>query len=305
MNENERRVLHERVLHEFTAMGFKPEKVESLRLIEQALANTLCHIAYAGSSFVMKVYPKAANAVEITCYDIFNSLNIPTLRVFGRTAQALLLEDLDTSQALRMAHETDMASAWVGAAVAEWYLRLHEGGRQYVKAHRGAPPHLKRDADELNAAGILETGKRLGLEALPVWKLAAVNIDALKAAVRSRAETILHNDFYWANLALSRNGQPECAVAFDYHLARVGMAYSDCRAIASKLGETARSAFWERYGAVNEKERILDTPVRMLYALFDLAPFDKSRFPKYGREYLEQTERGELERTLKEALEVL
>ena len=57
----------------------------------------------------------------------------------------------------------------------------------------------------------------------------ADNIDRIRNAAITSAETLTYNDFHWTNLALSRNVEPIRAVVFDYHLLGLGLRYSDCQ----------------------------------------------------------------------------
>lgn len=163
---------------------------------------------------------------------------------------------------------------------------------------------LTREVDVLRPCSILEIGKRLGQMDNPVWELAADHIGELQRAVSSMQETLNYNDFHWSNLALSRAREPVLqAIVFDYHLLGIGMRYSDCRNVTWSLGVKARDAFWETYGAVDEREAILDKPLATLYGL--QVAFEQPSFPEWAEESLETAKSGELEHDLRRAMEAL
>ncbi len=242
-------------------------------------------------------------AAEIHAYELLRHLGIPTLPVHGLSPRAILLEDLDASPVWRRATEEDVLDAATGVAVAQWYRAFHAAGRRVVTDPAGPPGFLKREVDELNPEVIRDMGRRLGLPDLPVWRLAAYHIETFKAAMRALPETLNYNDFYWTNLALARPGRPPAAIIYDYHLVGIGLPYSDCRNVAGSLGEPAGSAFWEAYGPVDERQRLLDEPTSTLYSL--LAAMRLPRFPRWGESSLEEARSGRLGLSIRLALEAL
>jgi len=93
------------------------------------------------------------------------------------------------------------------------------------------------------------------------------------------------------------------AIVYDYHQLGLGLAYSDCRSVSGSLSGFARSAFWETYGAPDEREAVLDAPVSVLVAL--KIAVQRPRFPKWAEGLLETVRSGDLEKSLRRALEIL
>jgi hypothetical protein len=272
-----------------------------MELIHRKHGNHLYRTHCGAQSYVLKWFGGPAQA-EVQSYALLQKLSVPTLPVYGRARDALLLEDLANSSAWRLAEEADVWRPETGAAVARWYLVLHSAGRKLV-VDSAAPGFLRREVDVLTVETIIETGRRLELADDPVWRLAADHIEAIKQAMRSLPETLNYNDFHWTNLALSRSEAPLRAVVFDYHLLGIGLRYSDCRNVIGSLGEWAMTAFWETYGPVDERERLLDEPASVLYALWVASR--RSRFPEWAQGCLRKVRSGELEMSLRYALEVI
>lgn len=188
--------------------------------------------------------------------------------------------------------------------MAGWYRALHAAGRSVLADPRGVPDFLHREADDLDAAAVLQTGARLGLAGEPAWRLAAEQIEALKRAMRALPETLTYNDFHWTNLALSRQARPvPRAVVYDYHLLGIGPVYSDCRNVGSALRGAARAAFWAAYGKVDEREAILDAPVSILSALHVAA--QRPELPGWARPLVREVTTGALLTKLQRALALL
>jgi hypothetical protein len=247
---------------------------------------------------VLKWFGDAEQSTEVRGYALLQGLGVPTLPVHGRTDHALLLEDLETSPTWRLAQEADVDREETGVAVARWYRALHAAGERLLAGPEGFPPFLTREVDALNPEAILEIGQKLDLAHDPVWALAAETIEALKGAMHALPETLNYNDFYWTNLALSRQEETSLrAIVFDYHMLGIGLRYSDCRNVAGSLGERAAAAFWEAYGAVDERERVLDGPAALLYGL--LVAVRRPRFPRWAEGLVDAVRSGELERSLR------
>lgn len=61
-----------------------------------------------------------------------------------------------------------------------------------------------------------------------------------------------YNDFYWTNLAVSKDGKE--AMMFDYNLLGRGYAYGDVRNVTVSLSPKAAEAFRRAYGPINPTE---------------------------------------------------
>ncbi len=260
-------------------------------------------IQCSGRTYVLKWFADPDAAVEVRSYCLLAECGVPTLPVYGHSDNALLLEDLTTSARWRVAREYDVREPDTGEAVAGWYRALHAAGWDLLATPGKVPSFLGRETDSLTPHTVLEIADSIGRSSDKIWRLAAESIDAVKRGMQSLRETLNYNDFHWTNLALSRQQPPLRAVVYDYHLLGIGLAYSDCRNVASCLGEKARAAFCEAYGAIDDREAALDAPVSVLVVLREALRLP--RFPAWADESLRVARSGEFERSLRWALEVL
>jgi hypothetical protein len=269
--------------------------------LSEGHGHRLWRIAAGEQSYVLKWFPTGDRG-ETEAYRLLRELGVPTLPVHGAAEDALLLEDLETSPAWRLATEEDVTDPRVGRAVARWYQVFHRQGATLTARPGGPPGFLAREIDCLDPDSLHAAGCRLDLEDRPGWRLALEHIDALKGAMRALPETLNYNDFYWTNLALSRSPTPvQQAIVFDYHLLGIGVRFSDCRNVAGSLRDDAVAAFWEEYGPLDEREEILDRPLATLVALVTASRMPT--FPRWASASREQVLRGGLERDLLAAME--
>ena len=286
---------------EIESLGLEPQTVSEVGLVHEKHGNRLYRITGAAGSLVVKCFADPSSDNELRGYELLESLGVPTLPVHGRSSNAIALEDLQSSPTWRLATEQDGERPEVGTAVAEWYKRLH-GASEGLRDSAGDLSFLKLESDALDAENILDTGRRLGVGHLSVWRLAAEHIEALKAAVRSRPQVLNYNDFHWSNLALSRGGGHVEAIVFDYGLLGLGMRYSDYRNVVRSLGELAASALSQAYGPVDDVEAILDEPVAALFNLLEAAR--RRGLPAWARPSLEKARSGELTLSIQRAVDV-
>ena len=289
---------------DLSSVGLDPTGLESMDLIHQKHGDRLYRVRCGGRWYVLKWFHNPTQAVEVRSYALLEQIDVPTLPIHGQAEDALLLEDLAHSPTWRMAEKADVECPETGAAVANWYRTFHAAGRQLLVDPAGPPPFLKREVDALNPDVVREIAVKLGLAHDPVWALAEDQIEAVKEAMQSLPETLNYNDFHWTNLALSRYIVPRLdAIVFDYHLLGIGLRYSDCSNVVGSLGERAAAAFWETYGPVDERERMLNEPTAALYGL--LVAVRRPRFPSWARGCLRMVKNGDLEKSLRRALEVV
>ena len=280
-------------------------RVTRVVLIHEKNGGALYRLLCGRRWYVLKCFDDPASAVEVRAYELLSAAAVPTLDVCASSDRALLLEDIEAGSVWRPAEKTDAERAETGAAVAEWYRALHAAGRKILAQPGGPPEFLKREIDVLSPASVLEIGRALGLGDDPAWRLVADAIEPIKEAMRRLAETLNYNDFHWTNLALSQD-EPLRAVVFDYHLLGIGLAYSDCRNVAGCLGcleAEARTAFWEAYGPIDEREAALDAATAPLYGLHEA--LRRPRWPKWANALVLDATGGKLAENIQKALKLL
>ena len=283
-------------------MGFYNPHLEKVEPIRKKHSGNVFRIALDGSSYILKVFVDPDASREVGAYAMLRDLGVPTLRVISSTNDALLLEDLDASERLRLASKEDIGNPEVGVALASWYHALHGADwRGWTRQH--GLSSLRREIDELTPASILELASRVRGQYQSRWVTLADNIDSIRNAAITSHETLTYNDFHWTNLALSRNAKPIRAVVFDYHLLGLGLRSSDCRNVSGSLGPVAADAFQSVYGETDPREKVLDDLIAPLYALVEA--FRRPRFPSWAEESLELAMTGEIHGRFERVLEVL
>ena len=284
------------------AVGLDPAAVERIDIVSERHGHAVWRLETAQRSYVLKWLGRGFGRVEVESYQLLQHLGVPTLPLYGSSAAALLLEDLERSPAWRLAGEADLARAEVGRAVARWYRVFHDAGETLL-SQGSRPDFLTRESDVLAPETVIKTGRALQLPGLSVWELAADHVELLRAAVERLSFTLNYNDFYWTNLALSRReGRRLEAIVFDYHLLGIGMRYSDVRNIRFSLSGAAVPAFQEAYGPLDPREETLDRPLATLYNLHTAVRM--ADFPSWARHSRQRVVSGDLEGDLREAIQL-
>jgi hypothetical protein len=126
-------------------------------------------------------------------------------------------------------------------------------------------------------------------------------LDVLLPAYRDLPQTLNYDDFALENLAVSRD-VPFRALLFDYGQLCIGPAASDWRNVVSGLRGKARQGFIKRYGQPDERERVLDDPLSILYAL--LVASRREHLPAWAEILVQWVRDGTLEKRVRAALEL-
>ena len=267
-------------------------------LLSRRHGHRIYRVRLGGRTLVLKWLGDSPQRSEVCAYALLERLGVPTPRIHARLPHALLLEDLDEGPCWRLAHVEDAQESAVGAAVADWYRALHAAGDR-LRDGAGFPGFLRRESDALTPESVRVIGQRLGLGDAPVLRRAAQVICALTAAQRALPETLNYNDFYWTNLALTREA-PLRALVFDYGLLGIGPRYSDLRNVASALGRRAADAFWAASGPMDPLAPILDAPLSTLYALHEAT--QRPQLAAWASSLVVQVQDGTLARHLERAI---
>ena len=258
----------------------------------------LYNIKNFNESYVLKYFDKKKHSVEIDNYKLLNDIGVDTIKIFDMTENSILMEDLNTSNKLRLATKYDISKEEVGVALAQWYLNLHSKGEIYIKDNK-ENTYLKREIDEINEKNIKNIISKSDKKEL--WDFILENLYRVNEKINQMDETINYNDFYWTNFAVSRDVKR--AVVFDYNMMGKGFRYNDVRNVSVSLEGIARESFLEAYGKCNEIEKIIDKPMSCIFDL--IAAYKREVFPNWGQESLEKVNNGELERDFRNMLEAL
>lgn len=214
-------------------------------ILQQKDGVTVARVMTDDGPRVLKTFDKAEFAREIENYRLLGELGVPTLRIYGVTETALLMEDIRESR-WRLGREEDLHDPEVAWLLAGWYRALHQAGEGYLRENPEAGLY---DEYELVTPEVLaEVRRKTGTGALPVWRYLEANFGWIEEAARQLGRTLAYNDFYYVNFAVARD--KSAALMFDYNLLGKGTRYADVRNVLCSLSEEAGEVFREAYGFV-------------------------------------------------------
>ena len=231
-------------------------------------------------SYIIKYFQNEDFKREIKNYQLLNALNIPTVKVFGFTDSAILMEDVSQSDIFRLAIKEDLDDVVIASKIAEWYKLLHTSSENFVKENI---TELYDETDFITRENIEFIKEKTGTQSLPVWKIIDDNFDVIVSKIRSLPRILTYNDFYYTNLIVAKN--KSSALMFDYNLLGKGYVYSDIRNVCSSLGEDAKRAFLEAYGEFDKNEIIVDDVASVLVTLYHACK--RKNFPSWANSILD------------------
>jgi len=285
---------------EFTSLAGQ-FAAEQMTILRETRTHLVYRISGRNGSYILKWFLSPGQSLEAKIYHLLSQYGVPTLPVYENTGRALVLEDLQSSTAWRLAEPADMELAATGEALATWYLDLHQAGREALKDPRWSRYGVNPWVEEITAVSLEKAGAKFKLEKEPAWEAAVRHAPALQAKYLALPQTFNYNDFAAENLALSRDkAQPLRAIVFDFDCFTTGAAYSDFRNVLYSLQGAAKDAFQDGYGPLVEEERLLDEPLSILYGL--VVASQRSRVPSWASPLMESVIHGGLDRAIREAL---
>lgn len=235
----------------------------TIDLIQNKDGVIVARVQSDAKSYIIKYFQNEDFKREITNYQLLDALNIPTVKVFGLTDSAILMEDVSQSDFFRLATKEDLDDVVLASKIAEWYKLLHTSSDNFVKE---SIAELYDETDFITKENIAFIKDKTGTQNLPVWKLINDNFDIIVSKIKSIPRVLTYNDFYYTNLIVAKD--KSSAFMFDYNLLGKGYVYSDIRNVCYSLGEDAKKAFLETYGEFDKSEIIVDDVASVLITLY-------------------------------------
>lgn len=232
-------------------------------------------------SYIIKYFQNEEFKREIKNYQLLDALNIPTVKVFGLTDSAILMEDVSQSDFFRLATKEDLDDVILASKLAEWYKLLHTSSENFVKENTA---ELYDETDFITRENIGFIKEKTGTQNLPVWKLINDNFDVIVSKIKSFQRVLTYNDFYYTNLIVAKD--KTSAFMFDYNLLGKGYVYSDIRNVCYSLGEYAKKAFLKAYGEFDKKEIVVDDVASVLVTLYHACK--RKNFPSWANSVLNE-----------------
>ena len=232
-------------------------------------------------AYIFKYFQNEDYKREIKNYKLLQSLNIPTIRVFGFTDSAILMEDVSLSESLRLATKEDLDDVVIASKIAKWYKLLHTSNKDFEEENIAK---LYDESDFITKENIEFIKEKTGTQNLPVWKLIDDNFDIIVSKTRNLPRVLTYNDFYYTNLIVAKD--KSSAFMFDYNLLGKGYAYSDIRNVCYSLSADAKNAFLEAYGEFDKNEIIVDDVASVLITLYHAC--QRKNFPSWANSTLNE-----------------
>ena len=253
----------------------------TINLIQNKDGVIVARVQSDEKSYIIKYFQNEDFKCEIKNYQLLNALNIPTIKVFGFTDSAILMEDISESDTFRLATKEDLDDVVIASKIAEWYKLLHTSSDNFVKE---SIAELYDETDFITKENIEFIKEKTGTQNLPVWKLIDDNFDIIVSKIKSIPRVLTYNDFYYTNLIVAKD--KTSAFMFDYNMLGKGYVYSDIRNVCSSLGEEAKKAFVESYGDFDKSETIVDDVASVLVTLYHA--YQRKNFPSWANSTLNE-----------------
>ncbi len=246
----------------------------------------LYNIQSSNKRFVLKYFENIEFRREIKNYLILQDLDVLTIPLIAYTDEAILMEDISFSDDMRLAVKEDMDNPNICASLGKWYRNLHDKGKEYIKINGD---EIYMETDCITYENIQMIKQKTNTADNFVWKVIEEKLDYLKELIDKTEKTLTYNDFYYTNMAVSKE---HGAFMFDYNLLGKGYVASDIKNVTLQLGEEAKKAFLESYGKCDEKEILMHGVAGSLVGLCFAC--QRETFPKWGYEELESINNGTL-----------
>ncbi len=246
-------------------------------------------------SYILKYFENQSDAREINNYKTLESLGVPTIKYFGNTQDAILLEDIKNSKKFRLGKPEDLKDECVARLIARWYKELHTKGNNI-----GNLKELYSEYDSLTYENLILVMEKSETAGNPIWNIILNNLDKLVNTTEGYINTLTYNDFFWTNLAVSSDCKS--VLMFDFNLLGRGYAYADIRNVCSALSGEAASAFMNEYGPYEKKEKIVDEVIADLHSLIEA--FQRDSFPSWADSSLNNLKSGRISEKMHIALDM-
>ena len=253
----------------------------TINLIQNKDGVIVARVQSGEESYIIKYFQNKEFKREIKNYQLLDTLNIPTVKVFDFTDSAILMEDISQSDTFRLATKEDLDDVVLASKIAEWYKLLHTSSKKFVKENI---TELYDETDFITRESIEFIKEKTGTQNLSVWKLINDNFDIVVSKIRSLPRVLTYNDFYYTNLIVAKD--KTSAFMFDYNMLGKGYIYSDIRNVCYSLGENAKRTFLEAYGEFDENEIIVDDVASVLVTLYHAC--QRKNFPDWANSTLNE-----------------
>ena len=216
--------------------GLRPD---SLLLLREKQGIALFRLAVGERHLVLKLFLGDFGREELFFYTLLRQRGLATLKLLQQDEAALLMEDLEHSEALALARPDAANDPAVMGTLGSWYQALH-----LVDVSKGTGIPLSQEWQVLSKASLTQA------DAVhwdnPAWRRLYPLLEALVQQAHSLPLTLCYNDFHPVNLVVGR--QEPLAFMMDY--GRMGLNYPgvDLKNALWFSDDAATSAFRAAYG---------------------------------------------------------
>ncbi len=284
-------IMIDTIKNQLDKMNIKYDQIINLRSKDGV---HLYRIRNCDKQYVLKYFETIEFRREIKNYLILQDLDVLTIPLIEYTDEAIIMEDISISDNMRLAAKEDMNDPKICQSLGKWYRNLHKKGKEYINLN-GDSMYMETDCVTYENIQMIKQ-KTNTMNSL-VWKVIEEKLDYLKELIDKTEKTLTYNDFYYTNMAVSKEFG---AFMFDYNLLGKGYVASDIKNVTVQLGEEAKKSFLKSYGKYDEKEILIHEIAGNLVALCFAC--QREIFPKWGYEELELINNGSMMKNIKNLL---
>ena len=245
--------------HAYSLLQQMKVQPKSVSLIRSKNGIHLYRVETSDGFYVLKIFDNDDDRREIENYKLLGKLGVLTLPLVAYTDKAILLPDLEKCDRFRLGVESDLSDVNVAKALAKWYKKFHSAGTN-IDLHG-----FYDEMDIISLQNINEVAQLPEIKNNRLRNELQDKFTEIRSKIAAMPHTLVYNDFYWTNFAVSRDGSS--AMMFDFNLMGRGYAYGDVRNVLLSLQtEKTKQAFLDEYGLsnINPSEVIADNALAPL-----------------------------------------
>jgi len=221
----------------------------------------------------LKYFSDSTNAHEIGCYKLLAGFNIPVIKAYNSTENAILLDDINYSKDYRMGQEEDFTNDETVKSTAKWFKKLHSISKDKITEIIPQNNIVFKNSD------ILECKKHYGNEEF--FNKLTLHIEVMNNYLSKCEKVLIHDDFYYKNFITKKDNSE--TIMFDFNYMKLGIKSIELAFIRKVIGLRSKQAellFIEEYGEYDVLEYSIYTLYNHIDCLYQAQSMDN--FPEWA-----------------------